>query len=157
LAGTMGKTLEIYTKCSTVPLGNWLFSKVLCFKAPYFSSIRPHFVELRPGYCETHMKKRRSVTNHIGTVHAIAMCNLSELTAGTMLDASIPKHMRWIPKGMTVSYLKIATTNLKAICTAPVEDMATVGELPMTVRVTDANRQEVLHAVITMHLSERKN
>ena len=29
----------------------------------------------------TKQLKRRAVTNHIGTIHAIAMCNLAELAA----------------------------------------------------------------------------
>ena len=50
-------------------------------------------MELRPGYCEIHFKKRLAVTNHLKSVHAIAMCNVSELAAGSMLEASIPQNM----------------------------------------------------------------
>ena len=98
----MGSIMEIYQRCERLPLGKALFSKLVCFKAPYFNSIRPRFLELGPGYCRIALKKRRSVTNHIGSVHAIAMCNLAELAAGTMVEAGIPGHLRWIPKGMTV-------------------------------------------------------
>jgi acyl-coenzyme A thioesterase PaaI-like protein len=152
----MRKILDIYQNCSKLPVGKWLFSKLVCLKAPYFNSIKPLFVELEPGYCKIFIKKRRSVTNHLGSVHAIAMCNMSELAAGTMLEASIPNHMRWIPKGMTVSYLKIAKTDLKAECTAPVEDMGKVGDFPMTVNVTNTNGINVFQAVIMMHISEKK-
>ncbi len=65
--------------------------KNLCFKAPYFRSIKPLFRELRPGYYEILLRKRRSVTNHIGSVHAIAMCNVSELAAGTMPGGEYPE------------------------------------------------------------------
>lgn len=44
--------------------------------------------------------------NHIGTVHAIAMCNMAELAGGTMTEVTVPSTHRWIPKGMTVEYLK---------------------------------------------------
>ena len=44
-------------------------------KAPYFSTIKPQFKTLRPGYCEVSMKKRRAVLNHLGSVHAIAELN----------------------------------------------------------------------------------
>lgn len=152
----MSTTLNIYNKCTRLPFGKWLFSKLLCYKAPYFNSIKPLFVELRPGYCEIFMKKRRSVTNHIGSVHAIAMCNMSELAAGSMLDASIPSHMRWIPKGMSVSYKKIARTDLTAVCTAPIENMRNPGELPMMVTVTDRGKKIVFTAEITMHLSNKR-
>ncbi|WP_299018285.1 DUF4442 domain-containing protein [uncultured Photobacterium sp.] len=70
--------------------------------APYFSTIKPQFLELKPGYTEVAIKKRRKVTNHINTVHAIAMCNMAELAGGIMTDVSVPTKCRWIPVGMTV-------------------------------------------------------
>ena len=148
--------MNIYQTCTRLPLGRTIFSKLICFKAPYFGSIKPLFLELRPGYSEILLKKRRSVTNHLNSVHAIAMCNVSELAAGTMLEASIPKNLRWIPKGMTVSYLKIAKTDLKAVCEIPVADMSKPGDCPMKVNVTDANGDLVFNAVINMYLSEKK-
>jgi hypothetical protein len=42
------------------------------------------------GRCEVRIRDRRRVHNHIGTVHAIALCNLAELSAGVMTDATIP-------------------------------------------------------------------
>lgn len=152
----MNKLLKIYQKCSSLPLGKYLFTKLICYKAPYFGSIKARFVELRPGYCEVYLPMRRSVTNHIGSVHAIAMCNMSELAAGTMMEASLPKTMRWIPKGMTVSYLRIAKTDLKAICKISLDDLETPGDFPMNVDVFDQNEKKVFNAVITMHLSKRK-
>ena len=83
-----------------LPAGKRLFSYFLCWKAPYFGSIRPRFIALRPEYCEVAVKKRRKIQNHIGTVHAIAMCNMAELAGGTMTDVTIPSTHRWIPKGM---------------------------------------------------------
>ena len=52
------------------------------------------FVELKPGYAEVRLPFRREVTNHLGSVHAIAMCNAAELVAGTMTDVSIPAGSR---------------------------------------------------------------
>lgn len=64
------------------------------------------FEDLKPGYCAVSIKKHRAVLNHLGTVHAIAMCNMAELAGGTMTDATVPKTHRWIPKGMQVEYVK---------------------------------------------------
>ena len=151
----MNQIMRTYQTCEKLPFGKAIFSKMICFKAPYFGSIKPRFVELRPGYCEVRLKKRRAVTNHLGSVHAIAMCNVSELAAGSMLEASIPKNMRWIPKGMTVSYLKIARTDLKATCEIATGTLTTPQELPMTVHVTDTHGVEVFRAVINMYISEK--
>jgi len=153
----MNTLMKVYNTCTGLPFGKSLFSKLVCFKAPYFASIKPKFHELKPGYCQILLKKRRSITNHLNSVHAIAMCNVSELAAGSMLEASIPGHLRWIPKGMNVSYLKIAKTDLKAVCEISLDDIQQPGELPMTVHVTDTGGIEVFCAVIKMHLSPKKS
>jgi len=54
------------------------------------------------------------VHNHIGTVHAIALCNAAELAAGLATDAAITPSQRWIPKGMSVRYLRKARGTLVA-------------------------------------------
>src|SRR4051812_22626770 len=103
----------MWRRLSAMPGGKWIFSRLVCWRAPYFASIHPRFEELRSGYCEVHIKKRRAVLNHIGTVHAIAICNMAELAAGTMMEVTLPASQRWIPKGMTTEYLKKAETNLR--------------------------------------------
>jgi len=150
-------TLSTWQRLSELPAGKWAFARLVCWKAPYFGSIRPAFVELRPGYCEARIKKRRAVLNHIGTVHAIAMCNVAELAAGTMTDATVPSTHRWIPKGMTVEYVKKAETHLKAVAEiTPIPQFGAAAEIPVTVHVMDANNQTVFRAVITMWVSPKK-
>lgn len=53
----MATTLELWNKVSTFPKGKWTFSRMLCLKAPYFGSISPLFIELKPNYCEIAIKK----------------------------------------------------------------------------------------------------
>ena len=150
--------IAIWNRLSALPFGKWLFAKLVCVKAPYFSSINPRFVEFRPGYCVVTMKKRRSVTNHIGTVHAIAVCNLAELAAGTMTEATVPPTHRWIPKGMTVEYLKKTPTDLRAVATLdPIPVFGGAADVPVPVVVTDTKDNVVFRAVITMHISPRKS
>lgn len=60
------------------------------------------------------MKQRWALQNHIKTFHAISVCNLVEMTMGLVAEASIPAHLRWLPMGMDVSYLKKATEHLTA-------------------------------------------
>ena len=151
-------TLSSWQRLSKNSAGKWVFSRLVCWKAPYFSSIRPAFIELRPGYCEVRIKKRRAVLNHIGTVHAIAMCNMAELAGGTMTDVTIPSTYRWIPKGMKVEYIKKAETDLKAVAEImPVPQFDAATEIPVTVTVTDVDNQTVFSAVITMWVSPKKS
>jgi acyl-coenzyme A thioesterase PaaI-like protein len=149
--------MNVYRKCVKLPVGKHIFSKLVCMKAPYCGTIKPLFKELKPGYCEVTMRNRRAVHNHIKSVHAIAMCNISELAAGTMLEATLPPDMRWIPKSMSVEYLKIARADLKATCEISTEDLDQPQELPMTVHVKDTSETEVFRAVITMYISERED
>ena len=155
---TSNFTLETWQRLSRFPLGKRLFSRLVCLKAPYFSSIRPRFVELRAGHSEVRMKKRRSVENHLGTVHAIAMCNLAEVAAGTMTDVTVPKAThRWIPRGMAVDYLLKAETDLRAIASLRFPDaFESPVELPVEVAVADAADQVVFRATIRMWVTPRK-
>lgn len=150
--------LSLYRRISRWPAGHWLFSRAVCFKAPYFASISPSITLLEPGRCEGVIRQRRRISNHIGTVHAIAMCNLAELVGGVMVDASLPADMRWIPKGMAVKYQAKARGVLKAVATPelPIVSAAAGYDLPVQVRVTDAAGVEVFQARIAMWVSPRK-
>jgi len=150
-------TLNIWEKLSSKPCGKWAFSKALCLKAPYFASINPKFEELRPEFCKVSISKSRKVTNHLGTVHAIAMCNMAELSGGTMTEVTVPATHRWIPKGMTVEYLKKATTELVATATpATALDLTQPSEYLVNVEVKDQLDEVVFKAVITMWISSKK-
>ncbi len=150
--------LATWGRLAPLPGGKWLFSRLICLKAPYFSSVRPRFVALRPGYCEVAIRKRRAVTNHLGTVHAIAMCNMAELAAGIMSEATVPASHRWIPKGMSVEYMKKGGSDLRA--TAELPALPAFGppvELPVPVTITDRQGEPVCRAVIRMWVSPRKD
>ena len=152
----MSAALDLWRRCEALPFGKAVFSRVICWKAPYFGSIRPRFEEFRPGYARVSMRKRRAVTNHIGTVHAIAMCNLAELAAGTMTEISIPASMRWLPKGMSVEYLRKAETDVEAHASVGAIAEGPGREVPVTVEVKDRAGQAVCRAVITMWVSPRR-
>ena|SRR5579862_8606578 len=151
------ETLAIWQRFAAKAGGKWAFSRLVCLKAPYFGSIRPRFEELRPGYCRIAIRKRRAVLNHIGTVHAIAMCNMAELAGGTMTEVSIPASHRWIPKGMSVEYLKKAATDLVAVATPEATpDWSGPDDYKVNVTVSDRSNEPVLRAVITMWVTPRK-
>ncbi|MCC2655712.1 MAG: hypothetical protein K0Q76_820 [Panacagrimonas sp.] len=150
--------LESWTRMSKLPLGKNAWSRMVAARAPYFRSISPQMVELRPGHAQASLRKRWSVTNHLGTVHAIAMCNLAEFTGGLMTEVSVPATHRWIPKGMTVEYLKKAGTDLRGVCRCePLPEFGDEGfDWPVTVDVTDREDQQVFRAVITMWISPKR-
>ncbi|CCQ09385.1 hypothetical protein PALB_2260 [Pseudoalteromonas luteoviolacea B = ATCC 29581] len=150
--------LKTYKRLTMLPFGNWLFSKAVCFKAPYFSSIKPFVRDLRPGQCQAIMPKRKAVLNHIKTVHAIAQCNLAELCAGLMVDATIPsKTHRWIPKGMTVQYLQKATSDLSATAKIAIPtEWQDKMDLIVPVEICDEEGNLVFHADVTIYITAKK-
>lgn len=154
----MTSLLRLYQRITRWPGGHWLFSRAVCFKAPYFGTIAPRITRLEPGICEARIADRRRVHNHIGTVHAIALCNLAELAGGVMVDASLPPSMRWIPKGMAVEYQRKATGTMHATATpaVPLREAAEGYELPVDVAVRNDAGEQVFHARIAMWVSPRK-
>lgn len=151
------KALDAWGKLSGSALGRWAFSRIVCFRAPYFGTINPVFDVLEPGRAVARMRKRRKVQNHIGTVHAIAMANLCELVAGTLTEVSIPRSMRWIPRGMQISYVAKATTALHAEGVFPEIVEGEAQDVVVPVRVMDADDNVVVTADITMYVSPQSS
>ena len=101
------------------------------------------------------MSNRRAVQNHIASVHAIAIANLCELAAGMVTEVTIPAGMRWIPRGMTIEYLKRADGELAATARLDKSDWSGAVNIGVPVTVVDAEGLEVVRAVITMYVSMR--
>lgn len=137
--------------------GRWLYSRLICWRAPYFASIAPRIEQLEPGRCVATLRQRRRVQNHLGTVHAIALCNLAEFVGGLATDATIPDSARWIPKGMTVRYLKKATGVLRGTALVDaVADPSVAQDLIARVAVRNTADEVVFEADIAMWVSPRK-
>ncbi|MDJ0709651.1 MAG: hotdog fold domain-containing protein [Woeseiaceae bacterium] len=147
--------LGAWRKLSGSAFGRWLFTRIVCFKAPYFGTISPIFDVLEPGRAVARIRKRRKVQNHIGTVHAIAMANLCELVAGTLTEVSIPADMRWIPRGMQINYVAKAETDIHAEASFPEIAGAEARDVVVPVRVMDGADNVVVTADITMYVSPR--
>lgn len=128
------------------------FSQMACTMAPYFSTINPVLSTLEKGKAVATVPFRREITNHLGTIHAIALCNAAEFVGGLMTDVSIPAGARWIPKGMTVEYLAKAKTDVRAIADGSEIDWDSAGDKIITVDVLDTDDQKVFTARITMNV-----
>lgn len=151
--------LSIYRKLEKYPFGKWIFLRLTCFKAPYFGTVKPLFTELKPGRCVIFMKKRRAVTNHIKTVHAIAMCNIVELAGGMCIDISLPKEKRWIPRNMTVEYITFAKTDLIGVCEIDLQQLSSWDMkklFPVVVNLNDTSGKIVMRGTVEMYLSMKK-
>lgn len=151
----MNKTLALWTRFSRWPLGPWLFSQAVCRRAPYFATVRPRIVSLQPNRCEALIRKRRRVQNHIGTVHVIAISNGLELAMGVMAEASIPAHLRWIPKGMTLRYTAKADSDIRVIAELPDDAWEHGPDVQVPVRALRADDTVVVEGEIHLWVTEK--
>jgi acyl-coenzyme A thioesterase PaaI-like protein len=154
----MSQVLSLWRRCASIPLvGTRVFSVAFGQKAPYFASIRPRFTVIEPNRAELVITDRRRVHNHLGTVHAIALCNGLEAAMGALAEATIPAGKRWIPKGMTVSYTAKAVGDIT--CTAQTDaEQWTSGDpdLPVRVRGLAQDGTVVIEGVINLWVTEKK-
>lgn len=146
--------LNAWDNAGNIPGGKWIMSKFIARKAPYFASVNPQLVEVRENYCKILIKKRKAIQNHIGTVHVIAICNELEMCMGVLAEASIPSHLRWIPKGMEVNYTAKAGSDITGIATAKAEDWKP-GDLKVKVQAFDDNDVLVVDGYIKLWVSEK--
>lgn len=152
-------TYKLWQRSRTKPGGARAFSAAVAMKAPYFRTITPLVRELEPGRCVASAPKWWGVQNHIGTFHAIAACNLAEFAMGMVAEATIPSSHRWLPKGMTVSYLAKAETGLTATATldapADFEELGDGAEIVVPVSMSDKAGKEVVAAEITIWVTPK--
>ena len=92
-------TYAAWRRLSGRPGGTRLFSAAAMARIPYFASVLPHVVRMEPGLAEVRVPtKWFMVYNHLHTVHAIAACNAAEVAMGMLMEATVPRSHRWIPK-----------------------------------------------------------
>lgn len=146
--------LSLYRGFARFPLGRRIISLIIALKAPYFTTLRPYVAKLEAGSCTVRVRERWRLRNHLGTVHAIALCNICELTMGLAVETAMPRDLRWIAKGMTVSYLKKAKGILTG--TSVIDPCWLVpGDVAVPVEVRDAKGVRVVEAAVTIYLTPR--
>ncbi len=147
---------RLHRRVTRLPLGDRLFGFAFARKAPYFGTVRPRFTVLEPNHVELVIRDRRAVHNHIGTVHAIALCNGLEAAMGALAEATIPAHKRWIPKGMEVAYTAKADSDVTCVAeTDPAQWVGDDPDLPVRVRGVRSDGTVVIEGVIRLWVTER--
>ena len=123
------------------------------------------YVETFSPYARQFMDRmdRPQVESITGIPPAIAIdrkdpVRTSRSTVGTMTEVTVTPSQRWIPKGMTVRYLKKAGSNLRAVATpaSALPETGESGDYPVRVEVRDADDELVFEAEILMWVSAKK-
>jgi len=158
----MSQLYDLWKTLTGVPVvgqlaGKRAFSFAFARKAPYFGSIHPLVTALRPNYAEVTVPNRKSNHNHIGTVHAIALCNGLEMAMGALAEVTIPADKRWIPKGMEVAYTAKASSDITCIAETDAEQWAGDDpDLPVRVKGIRDDGTVVIEGVIRLWVTPKK-
>ena len=151
------KTYALYQRFLRYPKGKQLFSLVYARVAPYFWTVRPQVREVRPHHAELTIKNRKAVHNHIGTLHAIAVCNGLEAAMGLVAEATCPDHQRWLPRGLQVEYLAKSTTDLLCVAETSAEDWDKPAPFDLDVRVKAVRTDGVVavQGIIPIYVTDK--
>jgi acyl-coenzyme A thioesterase PaaI-like protein len=149
-------TFEAYQVVSALPQGKRLFSLMFQQKAPYFGSAHIQVRDMAKNRGEVLVPKRRSVQNHIGTVHAIAVANGLEAAMGLLAEATTPKGYRWLPKGMDIAYLALSTSDILCVAETTDEDWANAPDVPVKVTATRDDGTVVVEGTIRIWVTPKK-
>lgn len=139
---------EAWDRLHRLPGGKRLFSKMVGIAAPYTGSIGAVVADLGVGRARVTLADRRAVRQHLGSVHAIALCNLAELCGNLAVAYSLPDGMRFIVAGLAIDYRKKARGTITAETTALVPRGSERRELEVVVVMRDPAGDEVARATL---------
>lgn len=144
MAQSIGPVLrQQWRRFSSMPGGKWLFSRALGKYVPYSGTLKARIEVLQPGECVVMLQERRAVSNHLHSVHAMALANLAEMVTGLALLNSLPDGARGILAGFSIDYLKKARGMLSAECRCEVPASNVEHEYLLTGEILNADDEVV--------------
>ena len=150
MPGMEQAVVERWNRAKSTSFGRWLFGRALGRFAPYTGTIGARIEELEPGRSVVTMRDRKSIRNHLRSIHAVALTNLIELSGSLAIIASMHPGTRMIPVRLESEFLKKArgTFTAEGSCEPPAPGFE--GELQGVVVVRDAAGDEVTRGRVTV-------
>lgn len=147
-SGSAAWIRKAWDALSGLPGGCKVYSRLLGQVIPYTGSIRAEVRDLQPGFALVQMRDRPHLRNHLGSLHAIALSNLAELTGNAALAASLPDDARFIVTRLDIRYLKKARGTITGTCHCPPQLSNEKRELELAVELRDPEEQLVATATL---------
>jgi len=150
-----GPLFAAWNRLRRVPGGTWIFSRLLGWKVPYTGSIGAHVRELGPGHTRITLRDRRAVRQHLGSVHAVALLNLGEVTSGLAMLAALPPGVRGIVTRLSAEYPRKARGLLTAVSRVTVPAVTGPTEVTVMAEITDESGDLVCRVTAVWRLDRK--
>ncbi|MFI5371113.1 MAG: DUF4442 domain-containing protein [Candidatus Eisenbacteria bacterium] len=137
------RLLGMWNTCRRLPWGSTLFGILLGGQVPYSGALGARVLELAPGHARVALRDRRGVRNHLGSIHAVALVNLGELTSGLAMTAALPAGVRAIVTGLEIEFSKKARGTITATSDVTLPVLTAEIEHVVRAELRDASDQVV--------------
>ena len=149
--------LTLWKKLAGLPGGKSLFSFLVGWVVPYSGTVRPEILEIKPGYSKILMKDRKSIRNHLNSIHAVALMNFGELTSGLAFNAGLPENARGIVTHLSIDFFKKARGVLIAECQCKPPSTNAEQEMDVYVPISNAAGEEVARVAARWKIGPKKD
>lgn len=148
--------LNVLKKLSAIPGGRFIVGRIIARQIPYSATIGARLVVLEPGYARFVLKDRKSIRNHLDSIHAVALTNFGELTSGLALNSGLPANVRAIVTRITTEYVKKARGTLVAECRCDLPTVTEDMDYPIEAVITDQEQDVVAKVKVMWRLGLRQ-